>query len=65
MKAQATKANDAQIRQHIERQRRGIPGMEFAHSHPIIDAVAGGLILAIFFGTAITGWIAIGLGVTL
>lgn len=60
---QATKANDAQIRHHIERQRSGIPGMEFAHRHPIIDAVVGGIILALFFGTAIAGWIAIGSGV--
>ncbi|MCV0420112.1 MAG: hypothetical protein K5804_17865 [Microbacterium sp.] len=63
MRQQATKSNDAQILQHIERQRRGIPGMEFSQSHPVIDAVAGGLILALFFGTAISGWIAIGSGV--
>lgn len=62
MRHQATKANEAQIRQHIERQRRGIPGMEFAQSHPIIDAVAGSLVLAAFFGWMAWAWIKVGAG---
>lgn len=62
MKTQATKANDAQIRQHIERQRRGIPGMEFSHRHPVIDAVAGSLLLAAGFGWMGWAWIKVGAG---
>ena len=36
---QATKANENQIEQHIRRQRAGVPGLEFAHRHPLADAV--------------------------
>lgn len=50
MRTQATRANRAQIEQHIRRQRLGIAGMEFAHRHPIIDGIGGGLVLALGIG---------------
>lgn len=63
MKAMATRANRAQIEQHIKRQRLGIAGMEFAHRHPILDAIGGALVLAGFFGGIIAFWIKAGAGV--
>lgn len=48
MKTQATRANKAQIRQHIQRQRAGLPGMEFAQRHPILDAIIALLLVIIF-----------------
>jgi hypothetical protein len=62
MKRQATKANRAQIEHHIKRQRAGLPA-DFAHAHPVIDAMIGGLILAAGFGGMIAIWISVGAGV--
>lgn len=62
MRQQATKANTAQIEQHIERQRLGISGMEFAHRHPVIDAVGGVIVLAAGFGWMAWAWVKVGAG---
>ena len=58
---QATKANHAQLENHIKRQRAGMTS-EFAHDHPIIDAIAGSLILAVSVGGMIAYWIYVGAG---
>ena len=63
MKRQATKAaNLAQVRHTIERQKRGM-GAEFAHRHPILDAVLGSLVLLATVGGAVAYWIKVGAGV--
>lgn len=62
-KAQATKANAAQVAQHIRRQRRGEASLEFAHRYPVLDAVCGGLMLAAAMGTVALVWIKVGAGV--
>lgn len=62
-KKQATRANRNQIEQHIKRQRQGIPGMEFAHRHPILDAVLGALLLAAFITITIGALIKCGAGI--
>ena len=59
----ATRANQAQIHQHIQRQRLGIGGLEFAHRRPIVDAVAGAVLLAVFISLAVFGWLKVGAGV--
>lgn len=62
MKTMATRANRAQIEQHIRRQRLGIAGMEFAHRHPVLDAIGGAVVLVIGFGDAFAALIAKGAG---
>lgn len=63
MKQQATRANPAQIAQHIRRQRAGVSGLEFAHAHPVIDALCGAIILAAGVGGMVGMWIKVGAGV--
>lgn len=36
----------------------------FATRHPIADALIGSLLLVVFIGTAVSGWIAVGAGWT-
>ena len=62
MNRQATRANFAQIEKHISRQRAGISGMEFAESHPVLDAILGTVALATGFGGMIAIWIYVGAG---
>ena len=62
MNKQATRANRAQIEKHICRQRAGIPGMEFAESHPVLDAILGTVVLATGFGGMIAAWVYVGAG---
>lgn len=59
MKTQATRLNQAQLQQEIQRQRHGLP-CRFAHRHPIADAVIGSLVLAVGIGSMIALWIAVG-----
>ena len=58
---QATRANEAQILHTIKRQRMGLKP-EFAHMHPIIDALLGSLILAFALGGLGAAWIKVGAG---
>jgi len=58
---QATRLNRAQLEQEIARQREGLP-CQFAHRHPIVDAVIGSLVLLVGFGGMIAYWIAKGAG---
>lgn len=62
MKTMATRANPAQVRQHIKRQRAGISGMEFAQRHPVLDAIGGALVLVAGFGGAFAALMAKGAG---
>lgn len=61
MKTQATRLNRAQLEQEIARQREGLP-CQFAHRHPIVDAILGSLVLLVGFGGMIAYWIAKGAG---
>ena len=63
IKKQATRANRAQVEQHIKRQRTGISGMEFAHRHPVLDAIAGAALLVVTIGGMVAMWIKWGAGV--
>lgn len=59
MKRQATKANEAQIRQHIQRQKTGRTG-DFEQDHPILVALIGTAVLAFAIGGMLAAWIAQG-----
>lgn len=63
IKKQATRANRAQVEQHIKRQKSGISGMDFAHRHPIVDALAGAALLVLFVGGMVALWIKVGAGI--
>ena len=62
MTKQATRANRAQVEQHIERQKRGL-GSEFAQDHPVIDAIVGSFMLAFAVGGMVALWVSVGAGV--
>lgn len=59
MKRQATKANTAQIEQHIERQKEGLPS-DWESDHPFIAALIGVSVLALTLGLMIAAWVARG-----
>lgn len=59
MRQQATRANRAQIERHIKLQRAGMKG-EFAHNHPIADAILGSIVLASFIGGMVALWVWVG-----
>lgn len=61
MKSQATKLNQAQLEQEIERQLQGLP-CQFAHRHPILDSIIGAAVLVVGIGGMIALWIAAGAG---
>lgn len=65
MKKQATRANEAQIKQHIKRQKAGISGMEFAQRHPVLDAALGAIVIVLSFGCMIAAWVYVGAGLSL
>jgi hypothetical protein len=59
MKQQATRANEAQIRQHIERQKDGLSG-DWESDNPILAALIGTAVLAFAIGGMLAAWIAQG-----
>lgn len=58
-KRQATKANKAQIEQHIQRQRAGLGG-DWEQDHPVIAAIIGATVLVLAIGGMGAAWIAQG-----
>jgi hypothetical protein len=61
MRQQATKANTAQIEQHIERQKEGLSG-DWEQDHPFIAALIGVSVLALSIGLIVATWVAKGAG---
>lgn len=58
---QATRATPEQIQHHILRQSHGLKS-DFAHMHPIADAILGTLTLALFFGGMFAAFVHQGAG---
>jgi len=59
MRQQATKANTAQIEQHVKRQQAGLSG-DWEQDHPFIAALIGVSVLALSIGLMVAAWVAKG-----